>query len=114
MKRVNQKVGVSFYSNCTQSNHGKRVTDLASLKSSLDLGDSSTKDILAALRDNVGTLFAAIKFDKLASRVDNEGCEVVPHLGLLLGLHTLALSGKPSVRILEIRKVLQRGGTLCR
>ena len=69
---------------------------------------AKTFRILAALRDNVGALFAAVKLDKLSSRVDNEGCEVVPHLGLLLGLLTLALSGKASMHTLELRKVLQR------
>ena len=114
MKRLTKKFESHSTWTCIQGNHGKRFTDLASLKSSLDLGDSSTKDILAALSDNVGTLFAAIKFDKLASRVDNEGCEVVPHLGLLLGLHALALAGKLTVYLLETTIVLQRSGTLCR
>ena len=104
----------SSFSDAIKGDHRERITDLASSKSSLDLSDSSTKDILAALRDDVGALFAAIKLDKLTSRVDNEGCEVVPHLRLLLGLNALALSGKASVHALELRKVLQGRGTLRR
>ena len=107
VEKINQKVEVSL-SDTIKGDHGERFANLASSKSSLDLSDSSTKDILAALSDNVGALFAAVKLDKLSSRVDNEGCEVVPHLGLLLGLLTLALSGKASMHTLELREVLQR------
>ena len=112
-RRLTKKWNRSF-SDAIQGDHGEGVTDLASSKSSLDLGDGSTKDILAALRNNVGALFAAVKLDKLAGRVDDERCEVVPHLGLLLGLDTLALSGEASVHTLELREVLQRRGTLFR
>ena len=114
VKKINQKVGCFSFSDAIKGDHRERITDLASSKSSLDLGDSSTKDILAALRDNVGALFAAIKLDKLSSRVDNEGCEVVPHLRLLLSLNTLALSGKAAMHALELREVLKSRSTLRR